>query len=114
VSTEVRDALDEAVRAASHLSDLDAAAVAAAQALADKIDAWDVIVDWAHEDAAETESRPRVPDNDNVSLATFLKYLDQLGLTPAARHVLEEKKAGGGGGKLQSLRQGEKARAARK
>ena len=108
---DVRDALNVAVAAATHLDgDLDAAAVAAAGALADKIDAWDQIVDWALDDAAESGGRPAVPQNDNVSLASFLKYLDQLGLTPAARHVLEEKK-GGASGKLKALREGEKQRA---
>ena len=109
---DVRAALDAAVAAASHLDDgLDAAAVEAARALADKIDAWDVIVEWAKEDAEEAASgRPTVPQNDNVSLPSFLKYLDALGLTPAARHVLEEKK-GGAGGKLRALREGERARA---
>jgi hypothetical protein len=82
---DVRDALDVAVAAATHLTKMDAGAVAAARALADKIDAWDVIVDWAMEDAAESESRPRVPQNDNVSLSALLKYLESLGLTPAGR-----------------------------
>lgn len=76
-------ALDRAIENAPHLSARDAAAVAAARALARKIDAWDVIVDFALEDAAERGSRPAVPANDNVSLASFLKYLDALGLLPA-------------------------------
>ena len=55
---------------------------AAARALARKIDAWDVIVEWALDDAAQGKGRPAVPANDNVSIASFLKYLDALGLTP--------------------------------
>ena len=76
-------ALDRALRNAKHLRARDAATVAAARALAKKIDAWDVIVDWALEDAVG-QGRPAVPANDNVSLATFLKYMDTLGLVPPA------------------------------
>ncbi len=105
---DVREAFDRAVAAAEHLTPLDAAGVAAAGALADKIDAWDVIVDWAIEDAQVAQmngsegARPAVPANDNVSLPTFLKYLDALGLTPAGRSRQAEpkKEAGGGTGKL--------------
>jgi len=81
----VRKALDASVKAATHLTVVDFAVVEAARALADKIDAWDVIVEWALEDAAETESRPKVPQNDNVSLASFLKYCQSLGLAPDQR-----------------------------
>ena len=75
------EALDRSLRNAKHLRARDAAAVAAARALARKIDAWDVIVEWALEDS-RGEGRPKVPANDNVSLATFLKYMDSLGLLP--------------------------------
>lgn len=100
---DVRSAFDEAVEAASHLTKMDAGAVEAARALADKIDAWDVIVEWALRDAEETEGRPRVPQNDNVSLSAFLKFCESLGLTPAGRTKLEEQK-GSAGGKLAQLR----------
>ena len=84
----VRVAFDRSVEAARHLTELDAAAVEAARALADKIDAWDVIVEWARDDVEETRgARPAVPQNDNVSLASFLKYVESLGLTPMARKV---------------------------
>ena len=79
-------ALDRSLRNAKHLRARDAAAVAAARALARKIDAWDVIVDWALEDAGG-QGRPAVPANDNVSLATFLKYMDSLGLLPGVEAV---------------------------
>lgn len=85
----LEEAFEASVSAASHLTDADAAAIEAARALARKIDAWDVIVDWAVEDAAESESRPKVPQNDNVSLASFLKFCDALGLTPAARNSVK-------------------------
>lgn len=78
----VEAALDRALGSATHLRASDAAAVAAARALARKIDAWDTIVDWAIEDAAESGTRPAVPANDNVSLSTFLKYVQALRLVP--------------------------------
>ena len=78
----VSEALEQAIVASSHLTLRDAAGVAAARALAAKIDAWDVIVQWAREDAAENGFRPAVPLHDNTSLPTFLKYLDALGLVP--------------------------------
>lgn len=62
-----------------------AGTIAAARALADKIDHWDVIVQWAVEDKEDMGlSRPAVPQNDNTSLPTFLKYMEALGLTVAA------------------------------
>lgn len=107
----VRNALDKALTAARKqgvVSDLDAGTIRAAQALADKIDAWDQIVEWAFEDAAEAGSRPAVPANDNVSLASFLKYMNDLGLTPAARSaVVKAGKSGGAPvGKLEALQAG--------
>ena len=109
---DVREAFDKSVEQATHLTDMDAGAVAAARSLADKIDAWDVIVDWAMEDAAESDSRPAVPQNDNVALPSFLKYCESLGLTPAGRARLSEKKQETTGGTLASLQQ--HARGARK
>lgn len=100
VSRPVRNALDKALAAARKqdvVSDLDTGTIRAAQALADKIDAWDQIVEWAFEDAAESQSRPAVPANDNVSLASFLKYMGALGLTPLARNA-RGKQAGSGAG----------------
>lgn len=96
--TPVLDALDEAIASATHLDpDIDGAAIEAARALARKIDAWDLIVEWAIEEAAERGSRPVVPANDNVSLPTFLKYCESLGLTPLSRGKLELKPEGKGG-----------------
>lgn len=81
----VLEALEESLRSASHLEPKHAATVGAARALAAKIDAWDVIVQWALEDASETTGqRPKVPVNDNTSLGTYSKYLEQLGLTVSA------------------------------
>lgn len=81
-------ATEAAVEAADHLTDADAGAVEAMLALARKIDAWDQIVEWALEDASEDDSRPRVPQNDNVSISAYLKYAESLGLTPAGRVAL--------------------------
>lgn len=78
------EGLERALAVAPHLTARDAAAVAAVRALAARIDAWDVIVRWAQEDAAATGSRPKVPQNDNTSLPTYLKYLDALHLVPPA------------------------------
>lgn len=79
------EALESALSAADHLEAKHAATVVAARALAEKIDAWQVIVEWALEDAAESESRPKVPANDNTSLPTFLKYMEALQLVPPAK-----------------------------
>lgn len=78
----VVDALERSIKNADHLRARDSAVIAAARKLARKIDAWDQIVDWALEDAAESGSRPAVPANDNVSIASFLKYLEKLKLVP--------------------------------
>lgn len=114
-----RDAVDmvaateKSLEAASKiLTDMDAGAVEALRALARKIDAWDQIVDWALEDAAETKgARPTVPQNDNVSISAYLKYCDQLGLTPTGRKALGVKDGGEGGkkAKLTALRAGRSA-----
>ncbi|MCB2177562.1 MAG: hypothetical protein KQH57_17270 [Actinomycetales bacterium] len=80
------EALEGSIAAATHLTTRDAAAVAAARALAAKIDAWDVIVRWAQDDAAQTGARPRIPAHDNISLGSFLKYLEALQIVPPAEH----------------------------
>lgn len=76
----VAEALERSIRNAKHLRARDSAAIAAARRLARKIDAWDQIVEWALDDAAQGKGRPAVPANDNVSLGSFLKYLEALGL----------------------------------
>jgi hypothetical protein len=85
---------EQAVAAATHLGPMDAGSVEAMRLLARKIDAWDRIVEWALIDAEENGSRPMVPANDNVSLSAYLKYCDQLGLTPAGRKALMLKREG--------------------
>ena len=61
-------ATERSIRAATHLTDLDAGAVAALRALAIRIGTTD-------------------PEKDNVTLPTFLKYCEALKLTPASRGV---------------------------
>src|SRR5690349_7475146 len=100
---ELADATEAAIAAASHLTDEDAGAVEALRSLARKIDVWDVIVEWANDEAADLDARPRVPQNDNVSLPTYLKFCESLGLTPAGRTKLAEKKPEAKGGKLRGL-----------
>jgi hypothetical protein len=109
VSAENLDLVAEterAIAAADHLTDMDAGAIEALRALARKIQAWDRIVEFALEDAGG--DRPSVPQNDNVSLSAYLKYCDQLGLSPAGRKSLDVKKAGASAkaAKLVALRGG--------
>ena len=82
--TTVLGALNRSIMTATHLEPKHAGAVAAARALAAKIDAWDTIVQWALDDAAVNDRRPSVPANDNTSLPSFLKYLEALQLVPPA------------------------------
>lgn len=76
------------VEAATHLTVKDKGAVEALMLLARKIDAWDVIVGWALDDAADSGGRPTVPLNDNVSISAYFKACDQLGLTPSGRKAI--------------------------
>lgn len=83
------EATERALNAADHVDQggVDAGAVAALLALARKIDAWDEIVELATEQAGDGR-RPTVPQHDNTSLPTFLKYCEALGLTPGSRKAL--------------------------
>ena len=98
-------------KAATHLSEKDKGPMEALILLARKIDAWDQIVEWALDDAAESGGRPTVPQNDNVSISAYFKACDQLGLTPSGRKALGL--AGGGvsdkKAKLTALRGGKAA-----
>ena len=98
----IRAALEAAIQAASHLTVEDAGLIETARSQADKLDAWDVIVRWACEDATAAKGlRPVVPHNDNVTPAVFLKMLQALGLTPEARGVFDVKLKGVPGGTQQ-------------
>jgi hypothetical protein len=94
--TDLVGATERAIAAAGHLTAMDEGALEALRALARKIDAWDVIVGWALGDVAESggKARPAVPQNDNVSISAYLKYCDQLGLSPAGRKALALRKEG--------------------
>ena len=80
---EATEAALQAAYAAGRLTALDQAAVQALRDLAVKISAQDDYFDALYEQAAERGSRP--PVQDNVSIPTYLKYCESLGLTPAAR-----------------------------
>lgn len=89
----VSEALEVSIQAAS-LPNEAAVTVAAARALARKIDAWDIIAKYALEDIENSDhksTRPAVPQNDNVSLATMLKYCEALGLTAPAEAIKTKK-----------------------
>jgi hypothetical protein len=101
------EAAIKAAHEAKALTDADAGAVEALRLLARKIDAWDVIVQWALEDVTDEDGsgRPLVPANDNVSIPTYLKYAEQLGLTPNGRVKLPKGEEGTKpGGKLAGQR----------
>ncbi|NWN89196.1 MAG: hypothetical protein HLX51_11765 [Micrococcaceae bacterium] len=88
----VYEATEKAVKAADHITDEDAGAVATLLHVAQQIDA---------------QTNGLTPDGklDNVSVPTYLKYCDALGLTPVSRvRWFEGAKKEGSGGKLGQLR----------
>jgi hypothetical protein len=95
---DVVDATTISVAAATHLDvdGKDAGAIAALLALARKIDDYDTIVDVIMEQIEiDPESKIRPPASDNVSLPTYLKYCESLGLTPGGRgELVSGKKTG--------------------
>ena len=112
METSLVEATEASIKAAAHLTAMDSGAIDALLKLARKIDAWDQIVEWALDDAASKEgARPAVPQNDNVSISAYLKYCDQLGLSPAGRKALELKQGGASAkqAKLTALRGGRSA-----
>lgn len=85
VATEI------SIGAAAHLdaTGKDAGAIAALLTLAHKVDDYDAVLDHLLEQiAADPESKIRPPAADNVSLPTYLKYSESLGLTPGGRGEL--------------------------
>lgn len=82
------EATERSIKAATHLTDLDAGPVAALRALAVRVGTAD-------------------PEKDNVTLPTYLKFCDALRLTPASRGVtVGESEAKGKLANLRSLRGG--------
>lgn len=82
-SSSVVEATEYALHNADHLTPADAGAVQALRALALKIDAQDDYFRALTEHAHEVGGRP--PSVDNVSLPTYLKFSESLGLTPSGR-----------------------------
>lgn len=82
----VERATDNAIREARKkgiLGVIDGGAVAALRAVSRKIDVQDDYFKALADDAAEHNGRP--PSMDNVSLPTYLKFCESLGLSPAGR-----------------------------
>lgn len=93
----LRSALLRAVaiaRAAGDLSARDEALIVAASQMARKIDTADKYFAELERDAIDRHLRP--PSQDNVSLPTFLRYIDALHLTPAAPQPKPKGEAPGG------------------
>jgi hypothetical protein len=103
LSESITEATERAIRAASHLTDMDAGAVETLRYLARKIETESELREIALRYAEEYDQKP--PHVDNVSVPTYLKYCDALGLTPAARlRFVDGKPKEGPGGKLAQLR----------
>ena len=94
-------ATEASIKAAKHLGLLDAGAVEVLRHLARTIDD---ISNGQDDLDADLDADPRKPRSlDNVTIPTYLKACDALGLTPAGRVRLDEKKEAPGG-KLAHLR----------
>lgn len=109
---DLLDATNDAIKAAKHLTPMDAGSLEAIRQLALKIDVMDAYFDALAKDAVESNRRP--PSQDNVSIPTYLKYAEALGLTPSGRtkSAIEAPKGAGPGGtlgKLQGLKGGKSA-----
>lgn len=93
-------ATEEAIAQATteqRLGKSDAGAVAALRVLARKIDSEDQMRELALQAAADSGGKP--PPIDNVSIPTYLKYCESLGLTPAGRRPAATTGKGEGGTK---------------
>lgn len=93
----IRDGIEASIEAADHLTRKDAGAIEAIRALASTLDA------MANADTLDADGKPR--PIDNVSMPTFLRFCDALGLTPAGREKLTPAKAKPAGA-LSSIRGG--------
>lgn len=87
----VAEATDAAIDAATHLTDMDQGAVQMLKALA------------VAADSIDANGLNPAGKLDNVTIPTYLRYCESLGLTPAGRAKLAEKKPEGKGGKLGRL-----------
>ena len=97
----VLEATDAAIAAASHLTKMDVGAVEALRVLATKIDTDDDLRD-AYLEARGADAKPL--QLDNVSIPTYLKYCESLGLTPAGRLRSSKPVPASGPSKLAKLR----------
>ena len=88
-------ATEASIAAATHLGVLDAGAIEVLRHLARTID--------AIADGSDVDDSDKPKSLDNVTIPTYLKACDALGLTPAGRTRLDEKKESPGG-KLALLR----------
>ncbi len=103
VAQTVVEATETALAAAyrdKKLLPADAAAVAALRVLAKKVDALADVEAGVNALGELVEGKKNPYQLDNVTVPTFLKYLDALGLTPAGRRALAvaSKSPEGGGG----------------
>lgn len=99
-------ATEKAIKAAAdQLTDLDVGAVQVLRALARKIDEDDALRGAYLAWQLDREISPTKPlQLDNVSIPTYLKYCESLGLTPAGRLRLAEKPKEKPANKLAALR----------
>lgn len=95
VPESVFQATEEAIEAAKHLTRMDAGAISAVLKIAKQIDY-----------LMDNEGLNESGKFDNVSIPVFLKYCNELGLTPLARTKIEPAKTPGKIGKLGALQQG--------
>lgn len=86
----LRTGLESSLSVAQMRGRIDDASIALARSLADKLDAWDVIVRWAVEDMHEAEGkRPAVPQFDNVTTSQYQKLLKDIGLIAMANSATD-------------------------
>lgn len=101
----VAEATEAAIDAAGHLTAMDVGALAALRALAQKIDTDDDIREAYLDYQVDQGHDPIRPlQLDNVSIPTYLKYCEALGLSPAGRDKLKDRRPEAAGGKLGKLR----------
>lgn len=108
---DVEDATEATLKAASHLTDLDLGAVEALRVLARKIDTDDALRQAYLDDSDARQLDRRPLQLDNVSIPTYLKFCESLGLTPSGRskQPVAPAASGGSGGKLAHLRSAHQA-----
>lgn len=99
---DIVEATNEAIEAAEHLTDADTGAVQALRDLAVKIAVAAEYFDALYDEAIVLGRK--APSQDNVSIPTYLKYCESLGLTPAGRAKLVEKKPEEAGDRLAAVR----------